>query len=97
VRGTRILRAQGHRVIRALKPLIAFYGDDFTGSTDALECLAVAGLRSVLFVDVPSPEVLSRFEGLEAVGIAGASRSLTPDEMEAVIPPAIEACGQRAR
>ena len=28
----------------ALKPLIAFYGDDFTGSTDALECLAQAGL-----------------------------------------------------
>ena len=73
------------------KPLIAFYGDDFTGSTDALECLASAGLRSVLFVDVPSPEILSRFPDLEAVGIAGASRSLTPDEMEGVIPPALEA------
>ncbi|HEX4768618.1 MAG TPA: four-carbon acid sugar kinase family protein [Lichenihabitans sp.] len=72
-------------------PLIAFYGDDFTGSTDALECLAAAGLKSVLFVDVPTPEVLARFEGLEAVGIAGNSRSLTPDEMDGVIPPALEA------
>ncbi len=72
-------------------PLIAFYGDDFTGSTDALEVLAASGLRTVLFVDVPSPEVLARFEGLEAVGIAGNSRSLTPAEMEAVIPPALGA------
>ena len=48
-------------------------------------------MKSVLFIDVPSPKVLSRFQDLEAVGIAGASRSLTPDEMEAVIPPALEA------
>ena len=72
-------------------PLIAFYGDDFTGSTDALECLAATGLRSVLFVDVPTPEVLARFEGLEAVGIAGNSRSLTPEEMEGAIPASLHA------
>ena len=73
------------------KPLIAFYGDDFTGSTDALECLAVSGLRAVLFTDVPSPELLARFEGLQAMGIAGNSRSLTPEEMEGVIPNALDA------
>ena len=73
------------------KPLIAFYGDDFTGSTDALECLAAAGLHAVLFTDVPSPALLSRFEGLQAVGIAGNSRGLTPEEMEDVIPEALEA------
>jgi 3-oxoisoapionate kinase len=72
-------------------PLIAFYGDDFTGSTDALESLAVAGLRAVLFTDVPSPERLTRFSGLEAVGIAGNSRSLTPEEMDGVIPDALDA------
>ncbi len=72
-------------------PLIAFYGDDFTGSTDALECLAATGLRSVLFVDVPTPEVLARFEGLDAIGIAGNSRSLTPEEMEEAIPRALHA------
>jgi uncharacterized protein YgbK (DUF1537 family) len=73
------------------KPLIAFYGDDFTGSTDALECLAASGLRAVLFTDVPSPELLARFDGLQAMGIAGNSRSLTPEEMEGVIPNALDA------
>ena len=33
---------------------LAFYGDDFTGSTDALEVLAFAGLRCALFLAVPS-------------------------------------------
>ena len=73
------------------KPLIAFYGDDFTGSTDALECLAAAGLRAVLFTGVPSPALLARFEGLQAIGIAGNSRGLTPEEMEDVIPDALDA------
>ena len=73
------------------QPLIAFYGDDITGSTDALECLAAAGLRAVLFTETPSAELLARFEGLEAIGIAGNSRSLTPDEMEGVIPEALDA------
>ena len=53
--------------------------------------MAASGLRTVLFVDVPSPEVLARFDGLEAIGIAGNSRSLTPAEMEAAIPPALDA------
>lgn len=75
----------------ARAPLIAFYGDDFTGSTDALECLAAVGLHAVLFTAVPSPEQLARFGGLDAVGIAGNSRSLTPDEMEGVIPGALDA------
>jgi uncharacterized protein YgbK (DUF1537 family) len=73
------------------KPLIAFYGDDFTGSTDALECLAASGLRAALFTDVPSPELLARFEGLQAMGIAGNSRGLTPEEMDGVIPNALDA------
>jgi uncharacterized protein YgbK (DUF1537 family) len=33
---------------------LAFYGDDFTGSTDALEALTSAGLRSVLFLEPPT-------------------------------------------
>src|SRR5271156_3723330 len=73
------------------KPLIAFYGDDFTGSTDAMECLAAAGLRTVLFTDVPSPSLLARFEGLQAMGIAGNSRGLTPDEMDGAILDALAA------
>ena len=30
--------------------LYSYYGDDFTGSTDVLEGLAAAGVRSVLFL-----------------------------------------------
>ena len=75
----------------ASSPLIAFYGDDFTGSTDALEVLAATGLKSILFVDVPTPETLAQFEGLGAIGIAGNTRSLTPAEMDQVVPPALAA------
>ena len=39
--------------------LISFYGDDFTGSTDALEALSRAGVRAALFLEPPQPEELS--------------------------------------
>jgi uncharacterized protein YgbK (DUF1537 family) len=67
----------------------AFYGDDLTGSTDALEQLSLAGLRAVLFVEPPTPEELKNFPDLDAVGVAGMSRSLTPDAMETVLKPAL--------
>ena len=38
--------------------LIAWYGDDFTGSTDALEALASNGLRAVLFLHQPEDGLL---------------------------------------
>ncbi len=62
--------------------LLAFYGDDFTGSTDALEFLSRAGAKTVLFLDHPAPELLSQFQGLDAIGIAGMTRSMSPFEME---------------
>ena len=31
------------------RPLFSFYGDDFTGSTDALEALASNGVQQALF------------------------------------------------
>lgn len=65
------------------QPWLAFYGDDFTGSTDAMEVLQWAGLRTVLFLDPPTPAQLARFDGLRAFGVAGSSRTMTPDEMEA--------------
>ena len=37
---------------------LAFYGDDFTGSTDALEVLAFAGLDCALFLE-PTKSKLS--------------------------------------
>ena len=67
-------------------PLYAYYGDDFTGSTDVLEALARAGVRSVLFVGPPSSSQLERFAGCQAVGIAGDSRSRTREWMSAHLP-----------
>ena len=69
---------------------LAFYGDDFTGSTDALEVLAFAGVRCALFLTPPTPEKLSRFEDLEAVGVAGDSRAMTPEEMQQHLPGVLE-------
>ena len=43
--------------------LVAWYGDDFTGSAATMEVLAFAGLPSVLFLDLPTPEMLARFPG----------------------------------
>ena len=60
---------------------LAFYGDDFTGSTDALDVLAFAGLRCAQFLRVPDQETLRALGPFDAVGIAGASRGMSPDEM----------------
>jgi uncharacterized protein YgbK (DUF1537 family) len=71
----------------ATPPLrLAFYGDDFTGSTDALEVLAFAGLRCALFLQPPSVETLDAMGPFDAIGIAGDSRSMSPEEMERRLP-----------
>jgi len=66
--------------------LFSYYGDDFTGSTDALEALSVHGVRTVLFPDVPSEAQLERFKDYEAVGVAGESRSRSPEWMRENLP-----------
>lgn len=71
--------------------LLAYYGDDFTGSTDVLEALTRAGVPAVLFLEPPSPESLRRFEGVRAVGVAGIARSLPAAKMEAELRPAFAA------
>ena len=70
---------------------LAFYGDDFTGSTDALEVLAFAGLRCALFLRVPDAETLRSLGPFDAVGIAGDSRGMSPAEMEQALPPVLAA------
>jgi 3-oxoisoapionate kinase len=70
--------------------LLSFYGDDFTGSTDAMESLARAGVRTVHFTDPPSRAQLSRHPGIRAFGVAGLTRSMPPDEMERTLRPAFE-------
>jgi uncharacterized protein YgbK (DUF1537 family) len=70
--------------------LLTFYGDDFTGSTDALEQLALAGLRAALFVEPPTPAQLKNYPGLQAVGVAGMTRSLAPAAMERELRPVLK-------
>jgi uncharacterized protein YgbK (DUF1537 family) len=72
-------------------PRLAFYGDDFTGSTDALEVLAFAGVRCALFLEPPTRETLERFGGIEAIGVAGESRAMSPAEMDRHLPQVFEA------
>jgi uncharacterized protein YgbK (DUF1537 family) len=71
--------------------LLSFYGDDFTGSTDALESLARSGLRTILFTDPPTHAKLDRYPDLQAFGIAGMTRSMLPDQMEKELRPAFQA------
>jgi uncharacterized protein YgbK (DUF1537 family) len=60
-------------------PLLSFFGDDFTGSTDALELLATAGLRTKLFTRVPTAAEVA---GLDAYGVAGETRAMRADALE---------------
>lgn len=63
----------------------AFYGDDFTGSTDALEFLSRSGVKTVLFIDPPTAAQIEQFDGIQAVGVAGLTRSMNPADMEVVL------------
>ena len=67
--------------------LLAFYGDDFTGSTDAMEVMAFAGLPTVLFVKPPTAAALERFCNHRGIGIAGTARSRSPAWMDEHLPP----------
>jgi uncharacterized protein YgbK (DUF1537 family) len=73
-----------------MQPLLAFYGDDFTGSTDALEFLSRAGANTVLFIEPPTPEQLQQYPGLQALGVAGMTRAMNPADMERTLLPAFE-------
>ncbi|MGI9520491.1 MAG: four-carbon acid sugar kinase family protein [Hyphomicrobiaceae bacterium] len=67
--------------------LMAFYGDDFTGSADAMEALTVNGVRTALFLGHPSQERLNeRLQSLQAIGISGTSRTMTPTQMDGELP-----------
>ncbi len=66
--------------------LIAFYGDDFTGSSAVMEVMTFAGLPAVMFVETPTPEQLERFRSYRAIGIAGVARAQPPSWMDAHLP-----------
>lgn len=66
--------------------LLTWYGDDFTGSGAVMETLELGGVPAVLFLDVPTPDLLARFPARRAVGIAGDARSRSPAWMDAHLP-----------
>jgi uncharacterized protein YgbK (DUF1537 family) len=68
--------------------LLAYYGDDFTGSTDALEFLSRAGARTALFIEPPTPAQLAAYPGLTAIGVAGLTRAMPPEAMQETLAPA---------
>lgn len=71
--------------------LLAFYGDDFTGSTDSLEALSLHGVRSVLLLEPLEPHVVrARFPHVQAIGRAGHSRTWSPARMDAELRPIFE-------
>nr|WP_221288534.1 four-carbon acid sugar kinase family protein [Amaricoccus macauensis] len=67
-------------------PVLAFYGDDFTGSGAVLEVLSFAGLPTVLFLAPPTPADLARFPEARAIGLAGDARTWSPDRMRTELP-----------
>ncbi|WP_082621746.1 four-carbon acid sugar kinase family protein [Bordetella sp. N] len=72
--------------VRGGRPRLAFYGDDFTGSTDTLAAAVLGGWKAALFMDVPSVEDLRRHGELDCIGVAGSARSMAPEEMDRVLP-----------
>jgi uncharacterized protein YgbK (DUF1537 family) len=74
--------------------LLTYYGDDFSGSTDVMEALTLGGVPAVLFLEPPSPEALKRFPECKAVGVAGVSRSESPEWMAGNLSGVFRALGQ---
>ena len=70
--------------------LLSYYGDDLTGSTDVMEALELGGVPTVLFMRQPDQHLLSRFAQCRAVGLAGTSRSETPQWMDENLAPAFK-------
>jgi uncharacterized protein YgbK (DUF1537 family) len=67
-------------------PLITFYGDDYTGSSAAMEALAFAGLQTILFLEPPTPQRLAAAAHCRGIGIAGVARSQDNDWMDRNLP-----------
>jgi 3-oxoisoapionate kinase len=73
-----------------MTPLLSYYGDDFTGSTDVMEALASNDVETVLFTRIPTAKEFAPFKHHSAFGLAGSSRSQIPAWMDQHLPPAFE-------
>ncbi|EPC01581.1 hypothetical protein L861_17055 [Litchfieldella anticariensis FP35 = DSM 16096] len=71
-------------------PLMTYYGDDLTGSTDVMEALSSHGVPTVLFTAIPDASQLARFADCRAFGLAGTSRSESPAWMIDHLTPALK-------
>lgn len=67
-------------------PMLAWYGDDYTGSAAVMEVMAFGGVPSVLFLDPPTAADLAAFPAARAIGIAGSARARSPDWMRRELP-----------
>ncbi|CAN5661670.1 four-carbon acid sugar kinase family protein [soil metagenome] len=74
---------------------LAFYGDDFTGSTDVMESLALMGIPTVLFMAPPTIAAIKNFgfknklfvnQRPQVAGVAGISRSFSPQQLQNNLP-----------
>ena len=61
----------------AARPLYTWYGDDFTGSTDVLEALALHGVKAVLFTRTPDARALAALSLIHISSPSG-NRTYTP-------------------
>ncbi|UFU06293.1 four-carbon acid sugar kinase family protein [Ruania halotolerans] len=69
-----------------------FYGDDFTGSVDALLQFSRRGWSGRLFTGLPSAgELADAADGCDVVGVAGIARSLPAEALEDEVRPALTA------
>jgi uncharacterized protein YgbK (DUF1537 family) len=68
--------------------LLSFYGDDFTGTTATAEALALSGVPTITFANPPRlPFLKKHFPGVQAVGVAGISRSLSTEKLDPFLKP----------
>ena len=68
------------------RPVLAWYGDDFTGSGAVMEVLTFAGIPAVLFLEPPTPAMLAHFPNARAIGLASDARTRSPEGMRAELP-----------
>ena len=69
-------------------PLLAYVGDDFTGSTDVMEAFTAAGVPTVLFLSPPAAKWVDKFKGMRCIGLATTARGQNPAWMDANLPDA---------
>ena len=70
-------------------PLLAYCGDDFTGSTDVMEAFTAAGVPTVLFLSSPAAHWVQRFADKRCIGLASTARGQSPAWMDEHLEPGL--------